>query len=172
MRGHISTLTLALSVMACGGGSSSPTAPQLPASSASVVTNWVVTQTFMSVIGPDNCWVREQRSRWTGAVFPDIPMTITRSGGSIRLESGFFAVNYAGTVSGNDFSTSGGQPLEGGGRPCQDGTSFQQMPGVSNLSGSISGGDQFLTATEVNSYRLTSGEPVTYTWDWRATRRN
>jgi len=99
-------------------------------------------------------------------------MTITRSGGSISLEGAFFDVNYAGTVSGSDFSATGVRPLQGGGRPCQDGTSFEQTPGVSSLSGRIVGGDQSLTATEVNSYRLTSGEPVTYTWDWQATRRN
>jgi hypothetical protein len=90
---------------------------------------------------------------------------------SITLESCCFQVNYAGTVNGNAFAASGG-PLEGGGRPCRDGTSFQQMPGVSNLTGRFSDDTQQLTATEVNSYRLTTGEPVTYTWDWQATRRN
>lgn len=173
MRFQITMLALVMSVTACGGGSSSPTAPQPPAPPApSVSTGWVVTQRFVSVSGPDNCWVREQRARWTGAIFPDLPMTITRSGASINVDGEFFAVNYAGTVSGSDFSATGAGPLEGGGRPCQDGTSFEQMPGVSNLSGRFSGGDQLLTATEVNSYRLTSGEPVTYTWDWQATRRN
>ena len=171
-------LALAISVTACGGGSSSPTAPQLTPpqptgpSASSAVTNWVVTQRFGSVSGPDNCWIREQRARWTGATFPDLPMKVTRSAGSISLEGEFFAVNYVGTTSGSDFSAAGERPLEGGGRPCQDGTSFQQMPGVSALSGRFSGADQTLTATEVNSYRLTSGEPVIYTWEWQATRRN
>jgi hypothetical protein len=99
-------------------------------------------------------------------------MTVTRSGGSISLDSGYFQVNYAGTATGNDFSATGRQPLEGGGRPCKDGTRFEQMPGVSNLSGRFSADGRELTATEVNSYRLTSGEPVTYTWEWRATRRD
>jgi hypothetical protein len=99
-------------------------------------------------------------------------MAVTRSAGTIKLEGDFFQVNYAGTTSGSDFSATGAQPLEGGGRPCQDGTSFQQAPGVSSLSGRFSADNQQLTATEVNSYRLTSGEPVTYTWDWQATRRN
>jgi hypothetical protein len=40
------------------------------------------------------------------------------------------------------------------------------------LSGSFSDSDQLLTAREVNSYLLTSGEAVTYTWDWQATRTN
>lgn len=133
--------------------------------------DWRVTQRFVSVNGPDNCWVREQRERWTGAIFPDLPMVITRSGGSVTLASTFFQVNYVGTVSGSDFSASGG-PLEGGGSSCQDGTAFQQRPGVSNLSGRFSADGQLMTATEVNSYLLTTGELVTYTWDWQATRRN
>ena len=41
----------------------------------------------------------------------------------------------------------------------------------SDLYGRFSADDQTMTATEVNSYRLTSGEPVTYRWDWQATRR-
>ena len=46
------------------------------------------------------------------------------------------------------------------------------MAGVSDLSGRFSADDQLLTATDVNSYRLTSGEPVLYTWEWQARRRN
>lgn len=173
MKVQISTLAVALILTACGGGSSSPTVPSPPAPpTSSPKTEWRVTQRFVSVSGPDNCWVREQRARLTGLIFPDVPMSITRSDGSITLESEFFQVNYGGTVSGSEFSASGTGPLEGGGRPCQDGTSFMQMPGVSNLSGRFSADDQLLTAIEANSYRLTSGESVIYTWDWQATRRN
>ena len=164
-------LAVALMLTACGRGSSSATQPSLTPPASSSMTEWKVTQRFVSVSGPDNCWVREQRERWTGAVFPDLPMSVNRSIGSITLEGDFFQVNYRGTLIGTGFSASGG-PLGGGGRPCRDGTSFQQMPGVSNLSGRFSADDQSLTATEVNSYRLTSGEPVTYTWEWQATRRN
>jgi len=46
------------------------------------------------------------------------------------------------------------------------------MPGVSNLTGSFSVDDQRATLIEANTYRLTSGETVTYTWGWEATRRN
>jgi hypothetical protein len=163
-------VTLALTLSACGGGSSSPTSPS--SSQPPATASWSVTQTFVSVTGPDNCWIGEQRSRLTGAVFTDLPMTVTRSGGAITVDGDFFQVNYTGTVSGNQFTASGRQPLEGGGTPCQDGTSFQQRPGVSNLSGSFSADDQVMTASEVNSYTLTSGEPVVYTWSWRATRGN
>ena len=151
----------------------SPTSPAPPTSppASSLVTNWLVTQRFVSVSGPDNCWVREQRARWTGATFPDLPMRVTRSGGSVTLQGDFFQVNYVGTISGTEFSATGG-PLDGGGRPCQDGTSIQQNPGVSSLSGRFSADDQALTATEVNSYVLTSREPVTYVWEWQATRQH
>jgi len=164
---------LAMGLQACN--KSSPTNPSpppvAPAPPATSVTNWNVTQRFVSVTGADNCWVREQWARWTGAVFPDLPMTVTRSGGSVNLDGEFFDVNYAGTSSGNDFTATGVRPLAGGGRPCEDGTFFEQRPGVSNLTGRFSADNQELTATEVNSYVLTSGEPVTYVWAWQARRR-
>jgi hypothetical protein len=176
MKVVIPTLILAVMLAGCGGGSSpsSPAAPSTPAAPpvSGSVTTWTVTQRFVSVTGPDNCWVREQRQRLTGAVFPDLPMTVTRSNGVIRLDGSFFQVNYAGTFSGSDLTAAGVAPLEGGGRPCQEGTSFTQMPGVSNLTGSFSADDQGATLTEVNTYRLTSGETVTYTWGWEAKRRN
>ena len=99
-------------------------------------------------------------------------MLVTRSGATITLNGDFFQVNYAGTFSGSEFSATGNEPLDGGGTPCMDGTSFRQMPGASNLSGRFSADDQQLSGHEVNSYVLTSGEPVTYTWAWEATRRN
>ena len=171
MHARISTLSIALILTAYGCGSSSPTASSPTTLTASPpVSDWTVTQRFVSVSGPDNCWVREQRQRLTGAVFSDLPMTVTRSAGAIRLEGSFFDVNYTGTMNGSEFSASGG-PLAGGGRACQDGTSFQQLAGVSNLSGRFSADDRSMTASEVNSYRLSSGEPVTYTWEWQAARK-
>lgn len=168
MQVRISALAIALIFPAWGCGSSSPTTPS-PAI-VTAVTEWTVTQRFVSVSGPDNCWVREQRQRLTGAVFSDLPMTVTRSAGTIRLDGSFFQVNYSGTMNGSEFAASGG-PLSGGGRPCQDGTSFQQLAGVSNLSGRFSADDRSMTATEVNSYRLTTDEPVTYSWEWQAARK-
>jgi hypothetical protein len=100
-------------------------------------------------------------------------MTVTHSDGAITVDGEFFQVNYTGTISGNEFSASGRQPLDGGPTTlCPDGATIQQRPGVSNLSGSFSADDQVMTASEVNSYTLASGEPVVYTWAWRATRRN
>lgn len=175
MRAPILALALVPLLAGCGGGSSrSPTAAPTPVPSAAPAGafGWRVTQRFVSVSGPDNCWVREQRARLTGSVFPDLPMEVIRSGASITLESTFFQVNYSGTTSGSEFTASGVRPLDGGGRPCADGTSFQQMPGASSLTGRFSADDQAMTATEVNSYRLTTGEAVVYTWDWQAARRN
>ena len=181
MRVVITTLIFAVMLAGCGGGSSpsSPAAPSTPApstpappASSDSVTSWSVTQRFASVTGPDNCWVRDQRQRLTGAVFAGLPMTVTRSNGVIHLDGSFFQVNYVGTFSGSDLTATGVAPLAGGGTPCQNGTSFTQMPGVSNLTGSFSVDDQAATLTEVNTYRLTSGETVTYTWGWEATRRN
>jgi hypothetical protein len=163
---------VALAFTACGGSSSLPSAPLNSSSpSPSVFTQWKVTQRFVSVTGPDNCWVTAQRGRLTGAVFPDLPMTVNRLNGSITLESDFFEASYRGTYKGTEFSATGINPLLGGGENCPDGPSFQ-MPGTSNLSGRFSADDQSLSATEVNSYRLTTGAPVTYTWDWQATRQN
>jgi hypothetical protein len=100
-------------------------------------------------------------------------MKVTRADGSIKLESSFFQVNYTGTFVGSEFSARGAIPLEGGGaHPCPDGTVVQQLPGVSTLSGNFSADDRLLTATEVNSYPLVSGETVTYKWEWQAARTN
>ena len=96
---------------------------------------------------------------------------MTRAGSSITVESIWFQVNYAGTLDGADFTASGTKPLTGGGRPYADGSLFEQLPGTSNLTGQFSNDDQQWTAAEVNSYRLTTGEPVTYTWNWVAKRR-
>jgi hypothetical protein len=162
-------LAIALIFAGCGGSSSptSATATSVPTGA----TNWLVTQRFISVSGPDNCWVREQRARWTGAVFPELPMVVTRTGTSIAVTGDFFQVNYAGMVNGNQLSTTGVEPLEGGSGRCKDGASFPQMAGISRVSGTFSQ-DQTLRATEVNTYPEASGASVTYTWDWQATRRN
>ncbi len=167
MKTQMFTLAVALTLAACGD-SSSPVAPTPTLNGA---TNWLVTQRFGSVTGPDNCWVREQRARWTPAVFPDLEMTVTRADTSITLKSDWFQVNYTGRARGDAFSATGDEALEGGGGRCADGTLFPQMPGVSRLSGRFVG-DQALTATEVNTYVLVSGGTVTYTWEWQARRAN
>jgi uncharacterized lipoprotein YajG len=97
MKVVITTLIFAVMLAGCGGGSSpsSPAAPSTPAPlpSSDSVTSWSVTQRFVSVTGPDNCWVREQRQRLTGALFPDQPKTDTRSNVVIHLDGSFFQVN-------------------------------------------------------------------------------
>jgi len=81
MKSAVLILPIALLVVACGGKSSSPVQASsvTQTSSPPAVPGWQVTQRFVSVEGPDNCWVREQRQRLTGAVFPNLPMTVTRS---------------------------------------------------------------------------------------------
>ena len=162
MRAHLCTLAVAVTMAACGGGASSPSSPTptpMATPAPSGASSWLVTQRFVSVTGPDNCWVSEQRARWAPAVFPDLPMTVTRTNAAIAIKGDFFAVNYAGTVSGMEFSATGVAPLEGGGGGCKDGSSFPQQPGVSSLSGRFPS-DQLVTATEVNTYVLVSGGTV------------
>jgi hypothetical protein len=162
--------------VACGDDTSPPSTPTTPTAptpppAGSSSTNWWVTHRFVSVTGPDNCWIRQQRERLTGVTFSNLDMTVERSGGSITLRSQWFA-EYVGTTNGNDFTAQQVRPLEGGGTVCPDGTNVQQLSGgVSNLSGRFSADDQLMTANEVNSYRLATGEAVDYSWEWRATRR-
>ena len=165
---QVVTLALALLVASCGGNS--PTQPTLePTPSPTPVTNWNITHTFASVEGPDNCWVRSQRQRLTGVVFSNLDASITRTNGTIRVESPWFQT-YTGIHSDRAFTAAGAEALPGGGTNC-DGASHTQMPGVSNLSGQFAANDQSFTGAEVNSYRLTTGELVTYTWTWTGTRR-
>jgi hypothetical protein len=178
MTARMSAVAVVVIFTACGGGTSSPTTPSTNMSSppttpsaSSPNTGWSVTQRFVSVNGPDNCYVRLRQRELTGLVFPNVPMGVTRSGGSITLQSSFFPGTYVGTYSDSAFSAELDKPLEVGTGAACDGTIYQQMPGVSNVSGRFSADDQSLTATEANTYLLTSGEPVTYTWDWQATRR-
>ena len=178
MNALLLTLVVGVTLAACGG-SPSPTSPTptptpTPAPTPAPTgasSNWVVTQRFASVTGPDNCWVNQQRARLTGLTFPGLPMTVTRADSSITFTGSFFQVNYAGTASGTDFSATGSKPLDGGGGQCVDGTSFPQLPGESRLLGSFSS-DTLLIASEVNTYALASGGTVIYTWEWQATRVN
>jgi hypothetical protein len=174
---HVLVTTAALIVTACGGGSPSPiqsspiaVTPTISGPTANAATNWSVTQRFVSVTGPDNCWVRGQRSKLTGAVFPDLQTTITRSGDAITVRSSWFQVNYAGTARGSEFQASGDAPLEGGGTDCS-GTPVVQLAGVSSLSGRFAPDEQTASMTEVNTYPLRSGETVSYTWEWEVKRR-
>jgi hypothetical protein len=176
MKAQLLTLTVALTVAACGGSSSattpSPTPSPTPTPTPSNGTRWAVTQRFGSVTGPDNCWVNEQRARWTPAVFAGLPMTVTRAESAVTFKGDFFQVNFTGTMTGSDFSATGDKPLDGGGGNCQNGEGpFPQLSGVSKLTGSFSS-DTVMTASEVNTYPLASGGTVTYTWEWQATRVN
>ena len=167
MRTHVLVLALAFAFVGCG---SSPS-PTQPSPSVPVATRWIIAHRFASVEGPDNCWIRFQRERLTGVVFSGLDSTITRQDGSIRFSSPWFQ-DYVGTSSGTDFSADAVAALPGGAGQCPEGgVSYPQLPGTSKLMGRFADGDQTLTGNEVNSYRLTTGELVTYTWAWTGTRQ-
>jgi hypothetical protein len=170
---YIVVATAVLMFAACGRGSSSlmPSTPTAPTTPTSPTTSWVVTQTFVSVTGADNCWVRSQRARLTGVGFADLEMTVTRSAGAISVQSIWFN-SYTGTVAGDQFIARQSVTLEGGNpMDCGSGNIIVQQSGVSNLSGRFAADDQTLSATESNVYPLNTGETVTYTWDWKAKRQ-
>ena len=172
MHGILLTIA-ALILTACGGSSpsqSAPTTPTSPSPPTSATTNWMVTHSFASVSGADNCWVRFQRQRLTGVVFRDLDMTVIRSGGEITIQSQWFN-SYIGTFSAGQFTARQNAPLEGGTHDCGGGNIIVQQSGVSNLSGRFAPDDQTLSATESNVYPLNTGETVTYTWNWEARRR-
>ena len=100
-------------------------------------------------------------------------MKVTQSAGSIKLESSSFVTDYTGTFVGSEFSSTGDDPLEASlyVTPCPEGP-VAQLAGTSALSGYSSADGRLLTATEVNTYPLASGETVTYRWEWQATRLN
>lgn len=104
-------------------------------------------------------------------VFSNLQMIVTRADASVTFKSDFFQVNFAGTMSGSEFTADGERALPGGGNGCQNGTSFPQLPGVSKLTGRFSS-DTVMTASEVNTYPLAAGGTVKYTCEWQATRVN
>lgn len=168
--------TAAMLFTACSGSSSptssTPTIPTTPAptTASPATTNWMVTHRFVSVAGADNCWIQRQRASLTGVVFPNLDMSVTRSSSAFVIASGWFET-YTGTSSGNDFTARQSVPLQGGGFDCA-GTRITQLPGVSNLAGRFASDGQTMSATESNVYPLNTGETVTYTWNWEATRIN
>jgi len=136
-------------------------------------TSWNLTHRFVSVTGPDNCWVREQRERLTStwAVVANQPMSVTRENAAIGIDAEFeigTPYTFVGTVNGAAVSATDDRPAGGG--ACRDGSQFEQRSGVANLAGRFTANDREFTGTVVNSYQLTSGGEVKYTWDWNATR--
>jgi hypothetical protein len=153
----------------CGGLDPNVNAP------TGAVTSWNLTHRFVSVTGPDNCWVREQRERLTTtwAVVPNQPMRVTRENAAIAIDAQFeigTPYTFVGTVNGDEVSAT--DDRAGAVGTCSDGSRFEQRPGVASLSGRFSADGRELTATVVNSYQLTSGGEVKYTWNWVATRTN
>jgi len=96
-------------------------------------------------------------------------MTIERSGESVHLvasAAGDGDWGYQGTVVGDEFSATDAYPgyfLCGGAR-------FDYRA-EQHVSGRFSGDGHTLTAQEVDSYRLNSGETVVETVEWSATQQ-
>ena len=135
---------------------SSPTEPKLMVS-----TSWSVTRTVTSVSGPDIC-------------LPGIPLRGQSEQGVFELRRrGDFAAfiffdtessfsNYTGTMAGTVFTASRAE-----GYICCNCVNFNA---TSNLSGRFSEDGSHLTASEVWTWTLDSGQVKTFTFEWSANR--
>ena len=128
---------------------------------------------FVSVTSPVECLVTERTVELQKTAFSNGPTTIKRSGNSLTIISNlfgnFFGVSFAGTVTGSDFTATGA--LSGGDWSCQNGTVIRHQPGTARAVGSFSSDGHQLTATDVHTFPLPSGEKDDYTWTWAGTRQ-
>jgi hypothetical protein len=133
----------------------------------------VFTVKFVSVTSPVECLVTERTVELQKTAFSNEPTTIKRSGNSLTIISNlfgnFFGVSFAGTVTGSDFTATGA--LSGGDWSCQNGTVIRHQPGTARAVGSFSSDGHQLTATDVHTFPLPSGEKDDYTWTWAGTRQ-
>jgi hypothetical protein len=126
---------------------------------------WNLTVTLTSVSGPQVCFLRQLA---LGTSHQEL-MAVQRSGQSIALVHDLLNwptddVELAGTVMGNDFTaTSGWGP---GFQPC-GGEVFYSFE--ASASGRFSADGRSLTAEEVWSYRLPSGDTTSLHFAWSAT---
>jgi hypothetical protein len=103
-------------------------------------------------------------------------MAIQRSGESMVLIYDVADVaegltQYAGTGAGKEF-TAARTTGNGDARIfCSGGQTFDAHTDGSHVSGRFSDDGRTLTATEVGSYRLMSGEALTFRSDWTASRQ-
>lgn len=171
--------SVGLLVAGCGSGSSvPPTAPTSTASPAPVPPRpdpglvagerWNLTTTLTSLSGPEVCWA--PRTNIGRSI--DWLMAIQRSGQSIHLlydvrNYPSDHVEHVGTVVANDFTAS--SESWPGSFMCGEARSDYRFE--ANVSGRFSADGRTLTAAEVWSYRLTSGETVSFHFDWNATKQ-
>jgi hypothetical protein len=177
-------LTLILGLAGCAGPSaglptaptsapsspSSPSSPVLPTSPSTVAgERWNLTTTLSSATGPEGCVVGISHMR-VGDSYGAWQLAIERSGESVHLvvfDSGNPSdrYQYDGTIVGGlltvppkSFSSAGWC----GGRV--------EFTGENSVLGRFSEDGHALTAQEVDSLRLSTGEIVTLHYDWRATQ--
>ena len=180
MRFHTTAtlLVVALALNACGGDiASSPTAitpvsatpsldtrpdpPQLPGN------RWNLNTLQTAVAGPGSkvCWRNPDGTRLA------FLMAVQRSGESVSFVYDvhnwpYDSVEHKGRVAGGHFIASSESP---GSFPC--GGKQVEYVFEAEVSGQFSADGQALTATEVWTYKLTSGEAVSIAFDWVASRR-
>ena len=172
---------LLISASACGGGNSTaiPTAPTSSAFHAPVPAQipgerWSLTVVFKSVSGSPAACVSKY-SEYLGVSY-DWLMAIERSGESMALiydvgDDADGLTQYAGTAVGKEFTAA---RATGNGNLrifCSGGQTFDARSEPSQVSGRFSDDGRVLTATEVGSIRLTSGETFTFRSDWTASRQ-
>ncbi len=135
---------------------------------------WSLTVVFKSVSGSPAACVSSY-SEYLGLSY-DWLMAIQHSGESMVLIYDIDHVaegltQYAGAVVGQEF-TAARATGNGNGRVfCSGGRTFDARSASSQVSGRFSDDGRTLTATEVGSYRLTSGETLTFRSDWIASRQ-
>jgi hypothetical protein len=181
---------LLISALACSGGNSTttspsptptaiPTAPTSSAAPAPVPAQipgerWNLTVVFRSVSGsPAACVSRY--SEYLGLSY-DWLMAIQRSGESMVLiydvgNVGEGLTQYAGTAVGKEFTAARATGNGNGRIFCSGGQTFDARSDSSQVSGRFSDDGRTLTTTEVGSYRLTSGETLTFQSEWTASRQ-
>jgi hypothetical protein len=164
-------LVTALGMAACNSHSLSPTAPtsaQSPAPGPTVTSErWNLTATLRSITGPEACVSDAARST-IGQPFSWL-ITIQRSGESIHLsvaeadDPSDRLGEYDGTVV-DGVLTAAIKSLSGQ-------TSCGHVHAESYVSGRFSGDGRVLTAENVNSFQLSSGETLLAYYDWSASRQ-
>jgi hypothetical protein len=172
-------LVVAFALNACGGGADSPTAPTPQVSAMPRLDprpdppqvpgiRWNLTTIQTAVTGPGSkvCWRNPDGTRI------DWLMAVQRTSEAVSFLYDVHNwpsdhVEHKGRVAGEHFiASSESQP---GYFPCA-GTQVEFVF-EAEVSGQFSADGQALTAREVWTYKLTSGEAVSIAFDWVASRR-
>jgi hypothetical protein len=148
-----------------GCNDSSPTAPKLvtnptPTPAPAGRNPWKLTDQVIAATGPGTCLYRPSVGMSFSTTFE-----LVKSGNSVRfaMEDPFDWESYTATVNGTNF-TATNPAIDSGSGMC---VHYRQ---TTSLSGSFSEDGNQLTATEIWSLTLDSGEVVMTTFRWTASR--